>query len=187
MSLKMSATCRGNLMRVKVDMNASGVDLRNKQGVIGGVRGKVKQFSKASRKRMLELFASLDSQELKTRGAAFLTLTYGQEWHDPDRAKQHLYALMKRIGRRQSMDAPAFVWKMEPQKRGAPHFHIVILGWKRTADGWPITKDDFAQMWAEVIGERYLDHSTGAGVAPFTRIEHIRSWKRLVHYVSKYG
>ncbi len=188
--LIMRCSQQGNLMKVKVDQKLSNLSRRHQQG---GPRGRVKGFSKASRKRLLEVFAGLETRRIKDSGVAFLTLTYGQVWPTPARAKKHLEAYVRRICRRSENEDPAFVWKMEPQERGAPHFHVCIFGWKRSKDGWPITKDDFARHWGEVIGAEYMDYTlfdvTGDPKdirAPFTRIEHVRTFRRLLHYVSKY-
>lgn len=188
--LTMRCLQQGNLMKVKIDQKLSNLARRHQQG---GTRGRVKGFSKASRKRLLEVFAGLDTRRIKDSGVAFLTLTYGQVWPHPAQAKKHLEAYVRRICRRSENEDPAFVWKMEPQERGAPHFHVCIFGWKRSKDGWPITKDDFSRHWGEVIGAEYLDYKLFNVTvdpsdirAPFTRIEHVRSFKRLMVYVSKY-
>jgi len=180
--LFIKARKQGNFMRVSVDQKLSGLAIKSS----GGIRGRISQFSAASRKRLLEMFACLNRDSIEACGSSFCTLTYGQSWPDPDTAKDHIREFCRRIGRRVENQNPCFIWKMEPQKRGAPHFHIVIFGWKPSKDGWPVTKDDIAKIWGSVIGQQYLDYTSAIPRAPFTRIELIRSWRKLMAYVSKY-
>ncbi|MEW6206700.1 MAG: hypothetical protein AB1516_15485, partial [Pseudomonadota bacterium] len=52
--------------------------------------------------------------------------TYPREFPDIRQAKRDLDVLIKRLARR--FPAVAGVWKLEPQERGAPHFHLLIWG-----------------------------------------------------------
>lgn len=132
----------------------------------GGRRGAVLTFSKASRRRMLRKLARLDA-----RRPVFVTLTYPAEYPHPMIAKQHLRTFLKRIKRRVP-DASA-VWRMELQKRGAPHFHLIFFGLPY------ISHATLRDWWGEVIG--VID-----SVTLFVRIEVIRSKRGVMHYASKY-
>lgn len=127
-------------------------------------RGKVTGFSRKSRKNLLELFASLKPQK-KT---VFITLTYPAKFPDPKTAKAHLRAFIERL--RRLSDTACGVWRLEFQKRGAPHFHLLMWGLPF------IAKEDIQKMWGDII-----DHAK-----PFTRIELILTSRKVMMYVSKY-
>lgn len=93
-------------------------------------RKSVTTWSNKSRLKMLERFASLDySPFIDDKFVpALLTLTYPSEWlsvvptaHD---AKKHLQNFRKRFERTYGRTFHG-LWKMEFQRRGAPHFHIL--------------------------------------------------------------
>jgi hypothetical protein len=132
----------------------------------GGRRGAVLTFSKASRRRMLRKLARLDA-----RRPVFVTLTYPAEYPHPMIAKKHLAAFLKRIKRRLP-DASA-IWRMELQKRGAPHFHLIFFGLPF------VSHATLVSWWQEIIG--VID-----SVTVFVRIEVIRSKRGVMAYASKY-
>jgi hypothetical protein len=80
-----------------------------------------------------------------------------------------MWAMFKRLGRK----APrlAAVWRLEYQERGAPHLHIILYNMPFVDKTW------IQQAWGEIVGQE----------RPFTRIESIRSYKRLMSYASKYA
>lgn len=105
-----------------------------------GTRGEITGFSDKSRKRMMEAGAKLLNKALPV----FLTVTWGAEWpEDPREWKTALTMLWKRIKR--EWPEAAAIWKLEPQKRGAPHFHLMLYGVARLPWQW------LAVAWAEVI------------------------------------
>jgi hypothetical protein len=140
----------------------------------GGPRGAVRSFSRASRKRLIELFATLKGGEK----AVMITLTYGQHWPSPSASKDHLRTFLQRIRRR--WPHVSAIWRLEFQRRGAPHYHIILFNIPF------LPKQDVAAAWHSVIGDEYADWSQGDPRAPFTRIEAIKSRRRLIAYVSKY-
>jgi hypothetical protein len=134
----------------------------------GGRRGLVNGFSRSSRKRLLELLASLEPGNQQGRVVAvFLTLTFPGV-PSPFEAKAFLQTFLKRAGRR--FPGASGVWRLEFQRRGSPHFHLMLFGlpfWR---------KDEVQRVWGEVIGED----------RPFTRIEAVRSWRQCIAYAAKY-
>jgi len=84
-------------------------------------RGDVERFSPASRRRMRRTLAQLRLPELPP--VLFVTLTYHNKWenrlHSRDLAnwfrsiKHHFGDLH-------------YIWRCELQKRGAPHFHVMV-------------------------------------------------------------
>lgn len=126
-------------------------------------------FSKRSRSRMLKKFATMDFRKGKF---VFITLTYGAEYPAPDVAKQHLRAFLKRLTYLSAKQGRkgGFIWRLEFQARGAPHFHIICTGLPF------IPKEEVQYMWSDITGV----------VSPFTRIELIKSKRGVMFYVSKY-
>jgi hypothetical protein len=99
---------------------------------------------------------------------SFLTLTTKAFLH-PRQAKTYLRTFFKRLSRK--WPTCAIVWRMEYQKRGAPHFHLVMYNVPF------IDKIHIQSAWGEIVGED----------RPFTRIESIRSHGHLMSYVAKYA
>ena len=85
-----------------------------------GLRGKA-GFSSRSRKRLLQLVASLDRD---TRPPLFLGLTYpGERWpHSPESWHDHIESFYKRLCRKYPMCNIAVLWRLEPQRRGGAPF-----------------------------------------------------------------
>jgi len=164
---------QGSLVKIKTS------GLVRPFGISTHTRSKVSIFTKSSRKRLLDLMARFDLKNaVKARPVVFLTITYGQKFPSPLESKAHLEALKKRLTR----FAPecSAIWRMEFQKRGAIHYHLVVFNLPY------LPKDDFARWWHEIVGDEFADNSTGMSRPPFTRIESIASPRRAFHYVSKY-
>ena len=102
----------------------------------------------------------------------FVTLTYQT---DPgiDAAKGHLRALFERLHRGDS--GYACVWKLEPQQRGVPHFHLLI--WSDHVD-----RKWLRQSWLEIVGVESSAHYQHGVMA-----DPMRSWTKLRRYVDKYA
>lgn len=139
---------------------------KSKRGVVSGL-------SDRSRRRLLSLMNHVLYEHRE--GALFLTLTYGSVWPSARQAKAHLRAFLKRLKRENS--ALSAIWRLEFQKRGAPHFHLMLFG----VDFIP--KEAVKAKWGEVVGRDYWGDN---GDAPFTRIERMRSANGAAFYMSKY-
>ena len=137
-------------------------------------RGKVKGFSKASRRRMIKTCARLGNAV-----PIFLTLTYGKRYpSDPKQWKRHLDTFGKRLVRyNPNLSA---IWRLEPQKRGAPHYHLLIYQSNGKAPFVP--KKWIAKAWSEVLGS----YSDSKHLVAGTRIESLDSSRGAAFYVSKY-
>jgi hypothetical protein len=155
----------------------------------GGKRGKVKEFSRASRKRLIDLLNRVPFSPQK--GAPWATLTYPGRFPSPLESTVHFKRFEERI--KYMYSDVSIVWRKELQARGAPHFHCLLL------NAPFINKHKLCAIWMECIIE-YLSLSQVAALnnwrvsnreipkelRVFTRIEWIRSWKQLTCYVSKY-
>lgn len=73
----------------------------------------------------MELIASiLRDAELPN----FVTLTYPAKFPTVSRAKRDLKVFQQRLIRR--FPGSGGIWKLEPQERGAPHYHLLIWGFQ---------------------------------------------------------
>lgn len=135
------------------------------------VRGKIKGFSRASRRRLMRSLAKVNKGEKPQ----FVTLTYPSEWpDDPKEWKKQIERFNKRMKYR--FPKYAAFWKLEFQKRGAPHFHMLVWGLPKQS-----MKDFIALHWYEVVGSGDEKHLRAG-----TQIQRIRSWRGVMAYASKY-
>jgi hypothetical protein len=105
----------------------------------GGIKAPITGFSAASRRNLFKRMCELGDWSLRPGLAVFVTLTYPGEFPSNGRqVKSHLTTFRKRWERRYG--SVEGVWKMEFQRRGAPHFHLALtipdkVGLRITADG----------------------------------------------------
>lgn len=133
-------------------------------------RGKVTGFSEDSRRRLRDRLHALR----RDAGGLFVTLTYHESAPDPEEAKADLEAFWKRLRRR--FPSISAVWKMEPQDRGEPHFHLMIFGVEFLPVQW------LSQAWHDVTGEDSDAHEAGGvDLEPFLNEDG-----KLQGYMSKY-
>ena len=89
-------------------------------------------WSRKSRARMVATLAELDLAPLllSLEAPAMVTLTYPGRWEplapNGATAKKHLLAFFKRYERAWGTRWKG-IWKMEFQRRGAPHFHLLMV------------------------------------------------------------
>lgn len=159
---RVDLTAQGRLLTVKTYGEMS-------DRVVSSRRGDVQTFTPQSRFRMLKMLARLecprsDGYRFKV---SFVTLTTRKIYH-PREFKDFMVRWFKRLGRKHPH--VAVVWRLEYQKRGAPHVHLILYN-----APW-IDKDWVQETWAEIVQQE----------KPFTRIERIKSYKHLMSYASKY-
>jgi len=133
---------------------------------LGSGRKAIQTFTPKARKNMLETVSRIN---WTGKTAQFITLTYHSNMRDAQTAKKHLRAFLKRLYRRWG-NVPA-LWKLEPQRRGAWHFHLLI--W----DLPYISTETILEHWREVTGEDTITQ---------VKIEPIQHAKKARGYVSKY-
>lgn len=137
----------------------------------GGKRGKITLFSRASRRRLMQTIAKTKKSALPV----FITLTYPGEWSkDAKRWKRDLRVFWMRLERR--FPHISAVWKLEFQKRGAPHYHLLVWG----AEYAPLLLQ-VGRLWYEVVGSGDERHLLAG-----TRVEKVRDWRGVMSYASKY-
>lgn len=144
----------------------------NREQVGGGKRGTITGFSPASRRNLLRKIAMLQ-RDVKP---FFVTLTYPKEYSkNPEVWKNQLKAWKARLERQ--YPESAFVWRLELQERGAPHYHLLVYG---VHDTTPSFREWLATAWYEVVGSGDAKHlSAGTGASK------IRSFRGVMAYTSK--
>lgn len=144
------------------------------QPVGGGLRGEIRGFTPQSRKRLLECLAR--TRDVET--GLFVTLTYPAEFPtDPKIYHAHLNSLIKRLKR--TCPEARGVWRLEFQKRGAPHFHLLIFGVPHSARNM---RRWFKVAWYQVVGSGDLKHLEAG-----TQCDPILSRKHANRYAAKYA
>jgi hypothetical protein len=92
-------------------------------------------------------------------------------------AKKDLHVFRKRFER--AWGAFGMFWKIEPQKRGAPHFHLLVrfVGQieLKALRIW------MSENWYEVVGSGDVKHLLAG-----TRVEQVNSWNGVMVYAAKY-
>lgn len=89
-------------------------------------------WSRRSRARMIRRLAEIDWTPMLARDQvpAMVTLTYPGKWEavapDGKAVKRHLMAFYKRFSRAWGTDWQG-IWKLEFQRRGAPHIHLYMV------------------------------------------------------------
>lgn len=158
--VKVSA--QGRLLRVKCMGNAD-------EGWHRSKRGRVTEFTPSSRMRLLQMLARVEAPNSKgfVFKVSFLTLTTREVYSAFD-FKKFMVVFFKRLKRK--YPRMAVVWRVEYQKRGAAHCHLILYN-----APW-IDKGKVQDVWGDIVSES----------KPFTRIEKIRSYKHLIGYASKY-
>ena len=140
----------------------------------GGKRGEIKGFSSASRRRLIRFLFSLEKPP-----EVMVTLTYPGEWEvDYHKWKRDLDVFFKRVARKFS--DYWFVWKLEFQKRGAPHFHLLGSFGDDVVINQAL-KEWVSRVWYEIVGSGDEKHLKAG-----TNVEVLDSNKKVRAYVCKY-
>jgi hypothetical protein len=150
----------------------------------GGTRGQITGFSADSRERLLRRAVSLSWEEaVGAGGIGMVTFTYPDVFPTDGRvAKAQLKCMYERWRTRYSK--PKGMWKMEFQRRGAPHFHCFV-GLPRPEDelgGWLL------RQWYEVVGsgdEHHLFH--GVDISRWRWGSLGESRARVGEYFARHG
>ena len=114
----------------------------------GAKRGKVYEFSKRSRLRLAFVAANVKPGLFKS----MITLTYPSDFPaHGTRCKAHLAALLQWL--RDNELARHYLWFLEFQARGAPHFHIMVDG-RASAK----RRSMLSAQWYRVVGSEDQRH-----------------------------
>lgn len=141
-------------------------------------RGVIEQFSGDARRRMMQKVAMIPHRRLKEL-PVFVTLTYPGEWVEDGRIwKEDLNRFAVRFKR--AWGAVTVIWKLEFQKRGAPHFHLLVYFSDATGHTAKFRKW-LSDTWYECVRSGDPKH-----LAAGTRCEPVRSLNGVQFYCSKY-
>ena len=164
---------------------------------IHGKKQKIGRFTAKSKRKLQQRFAQLDRGKLKYL-PKMLTLTYPKKYSsDPAVWKKNLDDFLEHHFK---LDFPnAFIiWKLEPQRRGAPHYHLLIFSDDSKVLNRVYTqKEKLAKSWYQVVDsgdEKHLRAGIRVGFAPKTkngrpikkRAEDFANWDMVSGYVAKY-
>src|SRR5918994_1473100 len=147
----------------------------------GGIRDRVRGFSRESRRNLLRRLASINRAAFKAfKGRLIsITLTYPHEYpEDPEVCKNHLKALRRRLQRK--FGEFAGFWKLGIQKRGAWHFHLLLFVGSSFGTIGELRRF-ISSSWYEITGKVSEGHlRTG------TRVEAVQRWREATSYVERY-
>jgi hypothetical protein len=202
---EISVNLYGDLLKMKIE--------RDVERVGGGKRNVCKGFSVNSRRNMIKKTAMWDLRGLHM---AFGTLTYPRVYADDWRIwKRDLDVLCKWLARKY-LDVMVTLWHAEEQKRGAPHFHLLVgmaeslcscgsqqvrkVKGKLKQFHKPYcrihqVRREIQQKWAEIVKEGYK--MSGGDMQQYeqeyekhkkagTNVEAVYDRKHLMQYVTKY-
>lgn len=160
-----------------IELNG-GTEKSRKPRLTGIPRGNVVGFSRKSKARLCKFMATVDADALEPGETGFITGTL--PGGDVDhwlpyalRFKRLMDTWFKRVER--VFPTCWIVWKLEPQQRGAPHFHALV----GNVPNWALASLELA--WWEVVGSGDADHRLyGCDAQP------MRDWSQASIYASKY-
>jgi hypothetical protein len=147
----------------------------------GGIRDRVRGFSRTSRTNLLRRLASINRTAFKAfRGRMiFVTLTYPKQYpEDPEVCKSHLKALRRRLQRK--FGEFAGFWRLGIQKRGAWHFHLLLFVGPFIGPIGELRRF-ISSSWYEVTGKVSEGHLRAG-----TRVEAVRRWREVTSYIERY-
>ncbi len=154
-----------------------------------GARGRrrpCQAFTQKRRAALLQLMNSIDEGKCPAGHWRFVTLTYPRAFPDAAASKIDLDNVIKRFER--EWGRRSVVWKLEPQRRGAPHFHLAVLmgdqGQLQDEIEW------WAHAWHELVGGGDRHHLRWH-LGQFTGqkgpcVEVVHDWNGMRGYAGKY-
>lgn len=135
-------------------------------------RSEITMFSKRSRERLAFIASNTDIVF-----DAMITLTYPQAYPKDGRlVKKHFRAMLQALRRRGS--DLEYLWFVEFQRRGAPHYHVLTRGLTVDTD----TKHWLSKRWYEICQSGDEKHLLAG-----TRLETIRKKDGAKRYCLKYA
>lgn len=138
----------------------------------GGQRAEIKAYTPKSLRRLKRTIQAVP-HEINKNKLKMITLTYHNDPDSPEDAKRDLDNFFKRL-KRQSPEA-FFIWKLEYQKRGTIHYHILCYDMPYD----PTLPDVVAKAWNEITGQGEQHLKAG------TRVEVIKKPQYISKYVGK--
>lgn len=147
-----------------------------RSGATGGspdlCRGEIVEFTKRSRQRLAFIACNTDIEF-----TSMITLTYPKEYpQDGQVVKRHFRAFLQAL--RRKVEHLFYLWFIEFQKRGAPHYHVLVRGLPVNDD----TKEWCSQTWYRICESGDEKHLRAG-----TRLEQVRKPGGARRYAVKYS
>jgi len=144
-----------------------------------GKRNRIERFTRTSRRALWKLLTRFRYSLMKS--GSFVTLTYHNNYpEEPSEYKTHLHRFLDDVKR--VYPEILYIWKLEFQKRGAPHFHIMFFFPKHSENEF----DSYFNLIINKIWSKYRGCQCIHCAAHSVLIEPILSYKKTCRYVSKY-
>lgn len=140
-------------------------------------RGKIQGFTIGAARRMRRQVKSINRNRVGADQVVFIALTYPSEFPAARATKKHLDTFLKRF--RRLHPGAAGWWKLEPQRRGAPHYHLLLV----VPGGYHLQelRSWCSSSWYEVVGSGDVKHLKAG-----TRVDQVKDWRGVDLYLSKY-
>jgi len=145
-----------------------------------GNKHNITHFSAHAKSNMLYTVAKIRRDCLPS----FVTLTYPKIYDSDCKAwKRDLHNFILRLNR--AFPEVAGIWKLEPQKRGAPHYHLLV---------WNISCSDLQDYvpyaWHDIAGDgdslHLAWHLGQLGDKNINCVQEVTTQKSMYRYVLKY-
>jgi hypothetical protein len=177
----LSSAVGGSVSTLSFEDTNTSTRLSSHRRLGGGIRDRVRGFSKASRRNFLRRLASINGRAFRHfRGRIiFVTLTYPHEYpQHPELCKRHLKAFRKRLQREYKSFA-AF-WRLGIQERGAWHFHLLLFVGPSIGQVSELRRF-ISSSWYEVTGKVSEGHLRAG-----TSVDVVKKWKEATSYAERY-
>ena len=142
-------------------------------------RGRISDFTRRSRFRLFALLAKISGNPKFQ--PIFVTLTYHYgHINAPQSTKSQLHNFLVQL-RNYDPDFQ-YIWRVELQKRGAPHYHMIIFPSSSCgSSGTPAYQLEISRIWHSIADPNSRRHKDFG-----CKIKVITSYKMACAYVSKY-
>lgn len=144
------------------------------------LRGNISTFSSEARVRMMYTISKVRRDLLPS----FVTLTYPKEYSEDARDWKHNLKLITKTILRKFPSASG-IWKLEPQRRGAPHYHLLVWG-------VPLCelRGLIPYAWNDLVAPSNVEHLRWhlgkIGNGNVHCVQEVRTQKQMYMYVVKY-
>ena len=142
-------------------------------------RGPISDFTRRSRFRLFTTLAKIDDNPKFQ--PIFVTLTYHYgHINAPQSTKSQLHNFLVQL--RNYDPGVQFIWRIELQKRGAPHYHMIIFPSSLCVSaGTPSYQLEISRIWHSIADPKSRRHKDFG-----CKIKVITSYRMACAYVSKY-
>lgn len=145
----------------------------------GARRGDITEFTRRSRTRLLRQFSRIQWSQVDA--VRFVTLTWHEGWrHQEQRPAEVLNAFLTDL--RRAWPGLLYVWRLEAQRRGAPHFHLLLM-WRR---GAAIPSTDVVTGRCVETWHRLADPTSEAHRKYGVDVQECTDWGKTWAYLCKY-